>query len=456
MPLKSKDISFFFNPRSIAIIGASPKPEKLSSTILENLNKVGFPGNIYPVNPKYPSINNLKCYNSLTEIDDDIDVAVIVVPAPRVLDSLKDAGKKVKGVIIVSGGFKEMGDEGKRLEEGIKGVVEKDGLRVMGPNCLGIYDTTSRVDTFFLRRERIARPLRGDISLVSQSGSFASTIMDELSSEGIGVARVINYGNRVDIGESDCLEFLADDEATKVVALYIESIDDGRRFVEVASRCAKKKPVISIKVGKKESGAYAARSHTGAIAGKYEIYRAAFKKAGIIEVYGYEGFIDACRTLSVYSLVKGRRVLVITDGGGIGVSIVDVCEDYGLEVTGIKEDTKRRLTSKLPPFCTIGNPIDLTGSVTDEDYITALEGAVMDGFDIAILAILWGPPKLTEGLVDKLKRVMSQSHIPIILCSPGGEFTRKMNQIFERNGIPVFSAPEDAAMAAAILTGQRI
>src|SRR3989338_5592519 len=266
MPPKKNDISFFFNPRSIAVIGASPIPGKLSYVILENLKKGGFLGAIYPVNPKYKFINEKRCYSSIAEIGSDIDIAVIALPAHVVAESLKSAGKKVKGAIIVSSGFKEMGDEGIKLEQDIKEIAEKNRIRVMGPNCLGIYDTISNVDTFFIPRDRIGRPDKGGISIISQSGSFAGTIMDELAYEGIGVARVISYGNRVDVGETDCLEFLAGDGATKIIALYIESVDDGRRFVDAASRCTRKKPVIAVKVGKRGAGVYAARSHTGAMA----------------------------------------------------------------------------------------------------------------------------------------------------------------------------------------------
>ena len=453
---KKQDISFFFNPKSIAVIGASPIPGKLSYVILENLKKAGFLGAIYPVNPKYSSINNLRCYKSITETNDNIDIAVIVLPAPVVADSLKSAGKKVRGAIIISSGFKEIGDEGKRLEEGIKEIAEKNSIRIMGPNCMGIYDTVSKIDSFFIRGDRIKRPIRGGISIISQSGSFAATIMDELASEDVGVARVINYGNRIDVNESDCLEFLTDDEETKVVALYIESVNDGRRFVEAASRCTRKKPVITVKVGRRDAGVHAAKSHTGAMTGRYEIYSAAFKKAGIIEVDGYEGFKDACRILNIHSQVKGKRILIITDGGGIGVRITDACDNSGLEVTGLSEEIKKRLLSKLPPFCAVGNPIDLTGSVTDEYYITALEEGLKNGFDIVIMAILWGPPQLTEGLVDKLREFKTKQNIPIVICSPGGKFTKRINSLFEGKGMPVFSSPESAVRAAAILTGRGI
>lgn len=452
---RSSDIGFFFNPGSIAIIGASPTPGKPSHVILESLQRIGFPGKIYPVNPKYPAIGNLRCYRTVTEIEDSVDIAVIAVPAPVVMDVLRDAGKKAKGAIIISSGYGETGDDGKRLEEETKRFAERDGVRIIGPNCMGVYDTVSRVDTFFVPAERMARPGKGGVSILSQSGSVAAIVMDEMASEGVGVARVVSYGNRVDVGESDCLDYMADDEHTKVVALYIESVDDGRRFVEAASRCTGKKPVIAIKVGKRAAGVSAARSHTGAMTGRYEIYKAAFRKAGIIEVDGYEGLKDACRALNVFSPAKGKRVLIVTDGGGIGVRIADACEEKGLDVTAIPADAGKRLAAVFPPFYGISNPIDLTGSATDEEYLAALEAGMKGGFDIAIVALLWGPPMLTEGLIDGLNDLIRRLSKPVIICSPGGDFTKRVNRRLEEKGIPVFTTPESAARAAAVLANEK-
>ena len=448
---KTGDISFFFNPKSIAIVGASPTPGKISYVILESLRKIGFKGEIYPVNPKYKSIDDLKCYCSISEIGKNIDLAVIAVPAPLVLDSLKDAGTKVKGAIIISAGFGEAGKDGSKMESGIKEIAKETGIRVMGPNCMGVYDTVSMVDTFFVPAERMGRPGKGGISILSQSGSFASIIMDEMASEGIGVSRVVSYGNRVDVGESDCIEFLAGDDNTKAVAIYMESVDDGRRFVEAASRCAKKKPVLAIKVGKREAGISAAKSHTGAMTGRYEIYRAAFRKAGIIEIDGYEGLKDACRALNIFKPVKGRKVLVITDGGGIGVRIADACEEMGLDIATLPVSAQKTLAARFPAYYSIINPIDLTGSVTEEEYVTALEEGLKGSYDMAIVALLWGPPKLTEGLVDKLAEAIKLVKKPVLICSPGGNFTKRMNRAFEEKGIPVFTSPESVARAAAVL-----
>lgn len=452
VPVNAGDISFFFNPKSIAIVGASPKPRSLSRLILENLEKIGFRGNIYPVNPKYAEVLGLKCYGSLQEIQGSVDIVVLAVPAPHVLEVLREDVGSVKGMVVVSSGFKEIGGQGEELEAELKTLARGKGIRLIGPNCLGIYDTVSKVDTFFISPERIQKPKTGGLSILTQSGSFASLIVDEISAEGIGVARIVSYGNKADVDESECLGFLADDEATKVVVLYVEAVNDGRKFLETASRCTRKKPVVAVKVGKRESGFRAAASHTGAVAGRYEAYEAAFRKTGIIEVEGYEELKDACKVLSFYKPGFGKRVLIITNGGGIGINIADACESQGLAVPPLSESRKEHLKTKIPSFAAAGNPIDLTGNVRDMHYAEAIKEAFGAEYDIAIVAVLWGPPLITEGLVDSIKDAAAGCDKPVLICSPGGVFTKKMAKMFEEKGLPVFYTPESAARTAAILS----
>ena len=445
-----RDISFFFNPQSIAIVGASPTPGKPSHVIMENLKRMGYPGAVYLVNPNYESINGVRCYRSLSEIEAVIDVAIFALPAPLVMKVMERADN-IRGAIIVSAGFKETGAAGTKLEDKLRELGVRKGIRIIGPNCMGIYDAVSKIDTFFTPVERVGRPVKGSISILTQSGSFAELIMVELAAQDIGVARIVSYGNRVDVGESDCLEFLTNDRATSVVAIYMESVDDGKRFVEVAAHCSSKKPVVVVKVGKREAGMHAARSHTGAISGRYEIYKAAFKKAGIIEVTGYEGLKDAITVLDACELVAGKRVLIVTDGGGVGVSIADACEDLGLEVRELSEETRKRLSAHLIGFSATGNPIDLTGSAIDADYVNALEEGLKEQFDLAIVTVLWGAPEITEKLIDDLKAVRDHHHVPFLICTPNSEFARSMATRFEEHGMPVFFTPESAARAAAVL-----
>ncbi|MBI5492697.1 MAG: acetate--CoA ligase family protein [Deltaproteobacteria bacterium] len=445
----------FFDPRSVAVVGASDKPGKISNIIVRSL-KAAFPGPIYPVNPKYTSVEGLKCYPSVQDIDGKVDLAIYALPAGATPDAIRSSSGKVGGAILVSGGFAEAGESGRALEKELKETARHEGIRIIGPNCMGIYDNVSRLDTFFISTERIRRPAPGGVSIISQSGSFAITAMDELASEGVGVARVISYGNRMDVNESDCLEFLADDPATTAVALYIESVEDGRRFVEAAKRCSSKKPVMAVKVGKYGAGARAALSHTGAMAGRLEVYRAAFKKAGVVELAGYEDFLAGCKVFGKDLRPEGNRVMIITDGGGMGVEIADACLAMGLEVPPLTEDVKEAIAPLFPQYFAIGNPIDLTGSATDDMFAQALEKAMSsDGFDIAIVAALWGPPALTDDLPELLSEKAVFTGKPVIICSPGGEYTRQRLGLFRKFGFPVFTTPEGAVRGAAALARNR-
>jgi len=459
----ASSLSFFFKPDSIALVGASPRPESLSRIILENLKVMGFSGKIYPVNPKYKEILGLKCYASLEDIEENIDIAVLALPASKVLKALRQGLGKIKGAIVISSGFKEIGGAGAALEAELKNLATQSGIRIIGPNCLGIYDTISKVDTFFISQERIKKPASGGLSILTQSGSFASLIVDEIAAEGIGVARIVSYGNRVDVDESECLFFLAEDEATKVVLLYVESVKEGRSFLEAAFRCAAKKPLVAVKVGKMKSGSRAAISHTGAVSGTYEAYKAAFRKCGILEVEGYEELKDACKVLEAYRPGFGKRILILTNGGGIGINIADACESRGLAVVPLSKAKERQLLKKIPPFAATGNPIDLTGQVRDEHYAEALKIAFSgEEYDLAIVAVLWGPPLITEKLVARIKETLEalnkaakekrQPQKPVLICSPGGAFTKKLAKKFEAKGLPVFYTPESAARAAAILS----
>ncbi|MFQ5442329.1 MAG: acetate--CoA ligase family protein [Thermodesulfobacteriota bacterium] len=445
-------LDFFFNPKTVALVGASATPGKISRVLLTSLKNSRFAGKIYPVNPLHKKIGGLKCYPSIKSIKKGVDLAIFAVPAKTVPGILKTSEGMVRGAIVISGGFGESGEKGRALEKELKESAAKWGVRIIGPNCLGIYDTISGLDTFFVPEERMQRPGPGGLAIISQSGSFAVTVMDELAAEGIGVSRIISYGNKIDINESDCLEFLAEDESTKAVAVYIESVEDGRRFVEAAAKCSATKPVAAIKVGRTSAAAEAALSHTGAIAGRYGIYRAAFKKAGIIELPGYEDFLCASKVLAAEKSSGGVRVIIITDGGGIGIGIADACADAGLDVAPLEGAVKEELQDVLPSFCSIANPIDLTGSATDTLFGEALEKALSgDRYDMAVVAPLWGPPALTDGLPTVIAEKKGALKKPVIVCTPGGEYTRAKMGLFRKSGLPVFTTPEGAAKAAALL-----
>ncbi len=441
----------FFNPRSVALVGASLSHDKISGIIFQRLRD-SFPGRLYPVNPAHAELGGLKCYPSIEEIRERVDLAVFALGAEHIPALLREACGIVGGAVVVSGGFAETGPLGAALEQELRDTVRNGGPRVIGPNCLGIYDTLSGLDTFFIPPDRMERPGRGRLSILSQSGSFAVTVMDELAAGDRGVARVISYGNKADVNECDLLEFLALDEATGAVVMYIESVEEGRRFVEAARRCAGKKPVAVLKVGHTEAAATAARSHTGALAGRYEVYRAAFKKAGIIELHGYDDFLVACKVLGSEAPARGRRVMIITDGGGMGVTLADECVDLGLEVSPLPEERARRLRSLLPPVCSIANPMDLTGSATDRHFSEAIAATLGgDDYDLAIVAPLWGPPGLTDRMADMIADKRELARKPLVICTPGGRYTRQRARLFRKRGLPVFFNPGEAARAAHLL-----
>lgn len=444
----------FFNPSSVAIIGATEKAGSLPGIILKNLLDMGFAGRMYPVNPKYQSVFGLRCFSSLLDIPDEIALTVIAIPAPFVLDVLKQqAVKQIHHSIIISAGFREMGAEGAGMEEKIKEVATENNIRILGPNCLGVLDNYTNFTTSFLPWERVSKPKKGSLSILSQSGAFAIALLDLAAQEGLGIAKMINYGNRIDVGESTLLPYLTDDVHTKVVAIYMESVDHGRRFIEAAKACSKKKPIVTLKVGKGAAGIAAAKSHTGAIAGKYEIYKAAFLKSGIIEAHGLEEFIDGVKALSMQDPPQGNRILIVTNGGGFGVIVTDHCSENGLEVPPPSPRLKEKLRSKFSTFYVVNNPIDLTGSARDEDYRTALHTCMVesDEYDAAIIIPLMAPQGMTERIVDIIDDTMKLSKKPAVICTIGGSFTTRVKQLFEDRMFPVYPSPERSAKAMSIL-----
>ncbi len=440
-------LDVFFNPKSIAIVGASGDENKPSGVILKNLPAFGYKGKLYPVNPKYETLSGYKCYPSVLNIPDKIDLSIIIIPAPYVPKVLSEhAEKGIKSVVISSSGFGETGEDGKRLEDEIKDISKRAGIRILGPNCLGVIDNHSRLSTFFLPLEKIAKARPGNLSFLSQSGSFVGFFWDIAPIEDIGIAKIVNYGNRADVGEIELLRYLAEDEKTKVIALYMESVQEGRGFIESARFCANKKPVVAIKAGKFEKGIAAVKSHTGALAGRYEIYRAAFKKAGVIEVFNFLEIYDYSKGLAMQPFAKGNKLLIVTCAGGIGVVMADLAPREGIELPQFPEDLKDRLKKKLPRFYSISNPLDLTGSVTDKDYEMVLEECLINDpfFDAVIVVTHLAVPGLTKGVFDIIAEKAKRSGRPVVVCTTAGEETIAVKRDVEEKGIPVYFTPERA------------
>lgn len=441
----------FFNPRSVVIIGATPKEGKVGRVILENFVK-RFKGEIYPVNPNYDEILGLKTYRRVADIPSTPDLAVIAIPAPQVPEVMKELGEKgVKAAIIISGGFSETGtEEGRRLESKVKKIAETYGIRVIGPNCIGVFDNYSGVDTFFLPEEKMKRPPKGHVAFISQSGAFASALMDWMSYNGIGVSRAISYGNKLDVDDIDLLEYLAEDENTKIILIYLEGLKPGKgkRFIEVAKRVSKRKPVVIYKAGKTPRGSVAAASHTAALAGDYSVYKSAFKQAGLIEVESFDEMMDVVRILLDQPLMNGKRVYVVTDAGGVGVMLTDALTSAGFELPRTPDDLRLKLKSMLPPHCIVENPVDLTGDTDDQRYIKVIETLLpREDVDAIVVVALPQVPGIKGTFADYVIEAKSRLNKPIIAVAIGGEEAHKISDKLRRGGVTVFESPERAARA---------
>ncbi len=443
-------IEKFFNPNSVAIVGASPKSGKVGNVILANFKK-RFKGRIYPVNPKHEEIMGLRCYPSIKDLPETPDLVIIAIPAPKVPQVLRDAGEKgVKATIIITGGFRETGtEEGKRLEEEILKISREYGIRILGPNCLGIYDNWSGVDTFFLPDEKMMRPPKGKISFISQSGAFASALLDWMAYRNIGISRAISYGNKIDVDDVDLLDFLANDDKTGLIIMYLEGLKPGRGrlFIEKAREVVQKKPIVIYKAGKTSRGSTAAASHTAALAGNYAIYKVAIKQAGLIEAMSFDEIMDLSKILLTQPLMKGRKVYVVTDAGGVGVMLTDALTTEGFVLPRSPADLKEELRKVLPPHCIVENPIDLTGDTDDDRYKVVLDILLpRDDVDAVVVGALPQVPGITSKLADYLAEAREYGK-PIIAISIGSKEAEKFKDLLEDKRIPVFESPKRAARA---------
>ena len=462
-----KKIDAFFNPRSVAVIGATKKVDKAGHVIFKNFatNKLRgvFKGELYPVNPNEDSILSFKCFESLTQIRSQLDLIVVIVPAKVVSSIMEEAAaKKVKTAIIISSGFKEVGN--RELEDQIVATAEKGGIRVLGPNCLGVYYSKTGIDTLFLPETKVLttgdevvatpRPLPGNIAMISQSGAFGVAALDYLTGRQIGVSKFVSFGNKCDVTESDILQYLLHDRETKVILVYLEDIKEGREFLRIAKKVTAKKPVVVIKSGRSAAGARAAASHTGAIAGSDKIYEAAFKQGGVIRARDMEEFFDIAKALAMQPPAMGRNIGILTDAGGPGVMTVDECEVLGLTIDHFSEETTRKFQelkdqNVILKIAATSNPVDLTGSVTDEMFEVAADLMFQDPQIYGLILLgLHHMPGLKEKYIDGIVEIASKYGKPIVMCDIGEtEMALYTRSRFDKLCVPSFGSPEDAARA---------
>lgn len=464
-----QQIDVFFNPKSLAVIGASPNVDKAGHVIfknfVENKRRGIFSGELYAVNPNEEMVLGARCYPSLSQIPGPIQVIVVVVPASAVLDVVSQAAEKsVKAAVIISAGFKEVGNT--TLQEEIVRIARRVDMRILGPNCLGVYDSRSGVDMLFLPETKVLqtgnevvatpRPLPGNLAVVSQSGAFGAAALDYLTGRELGISKFVSFGNKADVAEPEMLSYLQSDRHTRVILLYTEAISRGREFLNVAKEVTKTKPIIALKAGRTESGARAALSHTGSLAGTDAIYEKAFMQSGVIRARDMDEFFHLGKAFSAQPPAKGDGIAILTDGGGAGVMAADECEQKGITLAKLSTETihgfeKLKETGKIPQFASHANPIDLTGSVTSDMFESAAKLLLDDGAVNGLIIIgLHHAPGLHEDFVTRVAATVWSFRKPSVSCDIGEtEMALQIRSRFDKCGIPSYSSPEDAARAIA-------
>ncbi len=442
------DLTPLFHPNSVAIVGASNKPDKIGNVIVRNVIDCGFSGKIYPINPKEPKIAGLPCYPSLVDVPDQIDLAIITVPAKACLDVMEDCGKtNIKHVIVITAGFKEVGPEGLELEKKLLFICKKYGIRMVGPNCVGIMDIHTPLNATFA----VGFPLQGDIAFISQSGAMLVSIMDWSKTIGLGFSRVFSLGNKADLNEADFINAIADDPLSKVILCYIEDVHNGKHFLEVVSKAARKKPVIILKSGTSQAGAQAASSHTGALAGSDLAYETAFTQAGIVRARTMTELFDLATCFSYQPLPKGDRVAIVTNAGGPGIVASDTIENTGLSMARFEKETLDALRAYLPTEANIYNPVDVIGDAKADRYAFALEAVLKDPYVDSVVVMVC-PTAVTdpEAIAEEVIRLHQKyPEKPILTSYIGGVSLAKGAQRLSQAKIPVFTFPEPAIQAIA-------
>jgi len=434
------DLQYFFKPSGVALIGASANPEKLGYGILKNMIAYGFNGAVYPVNPGAQEILGLPCYADISLVPDPVELAVVVVQASRVPDTLTACGKRgIKAVTIISGGFKEVGHDGALLEEKCLEIARQYNLRLIGPNCVGTIDLYSGLNTTFIR----GVPKKGHIGFISQSGAVCGSVVDYVADKGIGFSYFVSLGNEVDVNETDLIAFLADDPNTHVISAYIEAISDGSKFIQTVKEVVKKKPVVVLKAGHSDAGARAVSSHTGSLAGTYTAYLAAFKQAGVIIADNAQELFNISNAFANQPLPRGNRVAVITNAGGPAALASDSLSEYGCSLADLLPATRDELRKHVNPSAQVNNPIDMLGGATPAEYGVATDMCMKDPNVDSVLVIHVPTSVVNPDLIAaEVSLAAKEAHKPLLVCLMGDISIRQPRLIFQGNDIPVVQFPE--------------
>lgn len=448
-----RGLRLFFNPTSVAVIGASRDSHKLGYGVVRNLHDYHFRGDIYPVNPRATNILGYTCYPSIADLPTPVDLAVIVVPARHVNRSVDECGEAgIPAVVVVSGGFGETGPDGAERERQLKETAVRHNMRLLGPNCIGTIDTHTPVNTTFV----VGMPRTGDIAFVSQSGAVVAAVIDWARGAGVGFSRIVSMGNGADVNEIELLAEMGADPQSRVITGYLEGVADGRAFLRVASEAAREKPVVMLKVGRGEGGARAVASHTGALAGSAEAYNAAFRKAGVLRASSLEELFDWARALAWQPLPEGNRVAVLTNAGGPGILAVDALEAAGLALAPLTDATRQYLSSRCPPYASVSNPVDILAGSGPGTYARALDALLADETVDATVVIQapqdWFYP---TSLAEVIGEVAAGSRKPVLACVMGLASTADALSILHRQRIPNYAFPERVASTLAAMLSRR-
>jgi len=443
-----------FKPKSVAVIGASNNPERWGYETMENILRAGYRGDLYPINPKDTLVHGLKAYPSVLDVPGDIDMAVFVVNAVQTVKAMGECIKKgVKGGVVITAGFAEISEEGRKLQDEMVAIARKAGIRFVGPNCLGIYSSAVSLDCAFYQT-----PKSGPLAFISQSGTLGEYLLHIGLDKGYGFSKFISSGNQADLDVSDYLEYLATDPDTRTIVLYIEGVKDGRRFIDVAKKVVQQKAIVMYKAGQTSAGARAAMSHTASLAGNRQVFDAACRQAGIISCRSILEAFDIAEAIAHQPLPPGNRVGIVSGGGGFCVTTTDACASYGLEVPELDADTQKQIRSLFHPYAPPPrNPVDMIarkGPITHAEVVEIL--AKLDYIDAIIISPPWGqfrrdtPTDVMKELIDSGERIarIPKDYGKPVICAARRDFKdHPVYELLKKGEIPFFEGPYTCALA---------
>lgn len=440
-----QQLELFFDPDGVAIIGASTSPGKLSHGVVRNLKTHGYEGPIYPINPKGGEILGLTVYPSILDVPDPVELAVIMIPAPFVAAALEECGRRgLKAAIVITGGFREAGEEGAAAERELEEIVERYGMRLIGPNCVGVMDAHRPLDTTFITD----MPRPGHIGFVSHSGAICGGTIDWAIQTGVGYSRIASLGNQLDVDVADGIAMMQQDPNTRVISVYAEGLPHGHRFIEAASGVFREKPIVMLKAGLTSAGTRAVASHTGALAGNEQAYLAACDRAGVLVVSSLQEQNDIANALATQPLPAGNRVAMLTNAGGPAALAADELDRQGLVMADLQAATVEQLKAITPRDAQLGNPVDMLGGPTAGMYLSAGRALLADA-NVDMLMAIFVPQAITpvEDVAESVVALAHEADKPVICCLVGGASIPEAVRILNRNDVPCYQDPNHAARA---------